>query len=103
MTIEHPRRRGRRAGTVLDRRSGHEPFEGRDRVAHFYFDVRTIRSCAHSLDAVIAEDDRVAVHGGFVGEAFDGTPSELRFADFFEFTAAGEISRRDTYFFAPAV
>lgn len=84
-------------------RPGHPPMVGRDRIAHFYCELRPIRSGAHTLDAVIADEGGVAAHGGFRGVALDGTPIDLRFADFFEFGRSGAITRRETYFSAPLV
>ncbi|WBB80956.1 nuclear transport factor 2 family protein [Micromonospora sp. WMMD882] len=84
-------------------RPGHAPMVGQDRIAHFYRKLRPIRSGAHTLDAVIVDDRGVATHGGFRGVGLDGNPIDLRFADFFEFDAAGGITRRETYFSAPLV
>lgn len=84
-------------------RPGHAPFHGTDAIAHFYVDLRPIRSGRHTLTAVLTEGAGVGVHGEFHGEAHDGSPVDLRFADFFEFAPDGAITRRDTYFFAPLV
>ncbi|MDI5982659.1 nuclear transport factor 2 family protein [Amycolatopsis magusensis] len=89
------------APDAVYRRPGHPPFEGRERIAHFYLELRTIRSGSHSFDAVLVDGHRTAVHGGFRGTGFDGRPIDLRFSDFFEFDTDGAITRRDTYFFAP--
>ena len=84
-------------------RPGHEPFVGRDEIARFYSVLRLIRAGRHTLTSVLADGDQVAVHGSFAGELHDGTPIDLRFADFFLLARDGRFSRRDTYFFAPLV
>lgn len=91
------------AADAVYHRPGHPPFHGQEAIAHFYVDLRPIREGRHSLGEVLVEGDRAAVHGGFAGTAIDGSPIDLKFADFFEFTAEGAIARRDTYFFAPLV
>jgi ketosteroid isomerase-like protein len=85
------------------RRPGYPPLIGRDALERFYREQRIIRAGCHSLAATVAQGDSVAVHGVFEGALRDGRQVTLRFADFFEFTGAGVIRARDTFFFAPLV
>lgn len=82
-------------------RPGYPALVGHADIADFYARQRKFRSGSHSLTAVLDVGERVAVHGEFHGELHDGSRMNLRFADFFEVTADGRFSRRDTYYFAP--
>ena len=84
-------------------RPGHEPFAGPAGVAYFYRELRPIRAGRHTLTSVLAAGSEVAVHGEFHGVLHDGSPVDLRFADFFVLDPDGRFRRRDTYFFAPLV
>jgi len=84
-------------------RPGYEPLVGRAQLEHFYRVQRVIREGRHTLTAVVESGDCVAVHGEFNGVLHDDRETSLRFADFFRLTAAGEFSRRDTFFFSPLV
>jgi ketosteroid isomerase-like protein len=82
-------------------RPGYPDLVGHGDITDFYTRRRKFRSGSHALTAVLQDAECVAVHGSFRGELHDGTPMELRFADFFEIGADGRFSRRDTYYFAP--
>ncbi|MFL6124047.1 nuclear transport factor 2 family protein [Actinophytocola sp.] len=82
-------------------RPGYAPFEGQDGITEFYSGVRKIRSGRHTLTSVVATDDTIAVRGEFQGTLHDGSPVDLRFADFFELGPDRRFTRRDTFFFAP--
>lgn len=84
-------------------RPGYQPMVGHQALTHFYTEARVIREGAHTVKAVVAADDRIAVHGEFHGILHDGRRVDLRFADFFDLDRAGRFSRRDTFFFAPLV
>ncbi|MFJ9770756.1 nuclear transport factor 2 family protein [Kitasatospora sp. NPDC101157] len=84
-------------------RPGYPPLVGRGRIEHFYNHERVIRDGHHTLDRVLVTEDGLAVHGGFRGTLRDGSQAAHRFAEFFELTADGLISRRDTFFFVPLV
>lgn len=84
------------------RRPGHDPFVGRDAIAHFYCDLRPIREGAHRLTTVLQSGDEVAVAGEFHGRMNDGSDIHLKFADFFRVGQDG-FDRRETFFFAPLV
>jgi len=84
-------------------RPGYEPFPGPEGVARFYTEHRVIRSGRHSLTTVLATGRDVAVRGEFHGELHDGSPVDLRFADFFQAGPDGRFTRRETFFFAPLV
>jgi ketosteroid isomerase-like protein len=83
------------------RRPGYPEMKGRDAMAAFYRGGRKFRAGSHDFTAVLDTGTHVAVHGEFHGELHDGTPMDLRFADFFEVGADGLFARRDTYYFAP--
>lgn len=84
-------------------RPGYEPLVGRDQLDRFYREQRVIREGRHTLSAIVASHDQVAVHGEFNGVLHDGTETGVRFADFFQFGEDGRFSRRDTFFFVPQV
>ncbi|MFE6051427.1 nuclear transport factor 2 family protein [Kitasatospora sp. NPDC056446] len=84
-------------------RPGYDPLVGRERVRRFYAEERKIKEGRHVLERVVASDGLAAVHGTFSGTLHDGSPADLRFADFFELTPEGLITRRDTFFFTPLV
>jgi steroid delta-isomerase len=91
------------APDAVYRRPGYPPLVGRDALERFYREQRVIRAGCHSLAATVVQGDSVAVHGVFEGALLDGRAVKLRFADFFEFTGAGVIGVRDTFFFVPLV
>lgn len=82
-------------------RPGYEPFRGPEGMTDFYGRERKIRSGRHTLISVVATASTVAVRGEFHGTLRDGSPIELRFADFFELGPDLLFTRRDTFFFAP--
>jgi hypothetical protein len=75
--------------------------EGREEIARFYEEQRLFESGRHSLQCIVAEGARVAVHGEFDGTLRDGQNVRLRFADFFVLDDEGLFEGRDTFFFAP--
>jgi ketosteroid isomerase-like protein len=85
------------------RRPGYPPFVGRAEILRFYTTLRPIRSGAHALETVLADDGRIAVCGGFTGVRYDGGPIDLRFSDFFTLGPDGRFTGRETYFFAPSI
>ncbi|ADJ46520.1 hypothetical protein AMES_4695 [Amycolatopsis mediterranei S699] len=82
-------------------RPGYEPFAGPEGITRFYTHDRVIRSGRHVLTTVVAVGDDVAVRGEFHGVGHDGSPVDLRFADFFEVGPDNLFTRRETFFFAP--
>ncbi|SER23777.1 nuclear transport factor 2 family protein [Actinokineospora terrae] len=82
-------------------RPGYQPWVGHAGLATFYREVRSIRSGAHTLTAVLATGRDVAVHGEFHGLLRTGDEVHLRFAEFLELAADGRVARRITYYFAP--
>ncbi len=84
-------------------RPGYPALRGRDQIRAFYQEERVIARGDHTLSCVVAEPDRVAVHGQFSGVLRDGREVQLRFADFFLLDAEGRFAQRDTFFFAPLV
>uniref|UniRef100_A0AAU3HZY4 Nuclear transport factor 2 family protein n=1 Tax=Streptomyces sp. NBC_01393 TaxID=2903851 RepID=A0AAU3HZY4_9ACTN len=81
-------------------RPGHETFLGQSGIRHFYTQLRVICSGRHTIDTAVASGGQVAVHGGFRGVQYDGTPVDLRFSDFFRMADDNRFTRRDTFFFA---
>jgi ketosteroid isomerase-like protein len=84
-------------------RPGYEPILGREGISRFYSRDRVIRAGRHTLTTAVATGEEVAVRGEFHGVLHDGSPVDLRFADFFELDPEGRFTRRDTFFFAPLV
>ncbi|MCP2170063.1 nuclear transport factor 2 family protein [Goodfellowiella coeruleoviolacea] len=84
-------------------RPGYQPLVGRAALRDFYSGERVIADGRHTVRTLVAEGDRIAVHGDFVGVLKDGTDVSLRFADFFVLGADGRFVRRDTFFFSPLV
>jgi ketosteroid isomerase-like protein len=84
-------------------RPGYEPLVGHAELTRFYGTDRVIKEGRHTISAVVATGEDVAVHGEFHGVLHDGREVGLRFADFFIVTPDGRFSRRDTFFFAPLV
>ncbi len=82
-------------------RPGYPPAVGQEGVAHFYTSVRVIKEGTHRVESVVREGDQVAVRGSFEGVLRDGTPTSLRYADFFTLAADDRFRRRETFFFAP--
>src|SRR5262245_9413712 len=65
-------------------RPGYPAMKGRADMAACYRGGRKFRAGSHDFTAVLDTGTHVAVHGEFRGELHDGTPMDLRFADFFE-------------------
>ncbi len=84
-------------------RPGYEPLNGRAELERFYRGDRVIVQGSHTLTALVAAGNDVAVQGEFSGVLRDGRQVSLRFADFFSFGPDNLFARRDTYFFAPLV
>ena len=82
-------------------RPGYEPYLGPAGITRFYAEDRVIRSGRHVLTTVLAVGGDVAVRGEFHGVRHDGSPVDLRFADFFALGPDQLFTRRDTFFFAP--
>ena len=72
---------------------------GRAEIARFYAEKRTIKSGRHTLNKIIINDRDIAVHGSFSGTLTDGREHSHRFAEFFELSADGLFSRRDSFIF----
>ncbi len=60
-------------------------FEGRGSVLDYYRAVRGIASGRHTIDGLLAEDDRAVSWGRFDGVRRDGTPVSLQFSDIVRF------------------
>lgn len=85
------------------RRPGYSPLVGRGELRAFYSSERMIDHGKHELADVVSEAGRVAVRGTFSGTLKDRRTVDVEFADFFVIEPSGRFSRRDTFFFAPAV
>lgn len=86
-------------------RPGYEPLRGHAELTAFYAGTRVIASGRHTIESEVVGScgGEIAVHGRFDGVLRDGTPRELRCADFYTFTPEGLFATRDTFFFAPLV
>lgn len=91
------------AADAVYRRPGYEPIAGHPQLRRFYGSERVIERGSHTIDAEVARDSTVAVHGTFAGVLKTGAEVSLRFADFFVVGGDGRFVRRDTFFFAPLV
>lgn len=83
-------------------RPGYDTFVG-PAIREFYKGDRVIASGAHTVAEVLVDGNRAATHGEFNGKLKDGSDAHEGFADFFEFNAAGEITKRTSYFYRAAV
>jgi hypothetical protein len=83
-------------------RPGYPPLIGYQRVQKFYREERTIGSGKHFLEGAVANDDRGACWGKFIGKHKNGSAIDERFADAYTFQG-GRIKTRRSYFFRPAV
>lgn len=84
-------------------RPGYPPAVGHAGIDHFYRYERVLASGVHTLEAVAASGNHLAVRGSFVGAKHDGTAVELRFSDFFTLADDHRFVRRETFFSAPLV
>jgi len=91
------------AADAMYHRPGYEPMIGREAVFWFYHRDRIIAAGQHRIEMAVAEREQVAVHGRFGGRLHDGTPVDLRFADFFALDRTGLITERRTFYFTHTV
>lgn len=77
-------------------RPGQPTIEGRADLRAFYETGRPLSDGEHTVHAVVADGDTVAVRGSFEGEQ-DGERVAFGFADFHEFDDDGLIAYRHTY------
>lgn len=91
------------AESAVYSRPGYDSFEGLGAIRDFYAEARVIESGRHVLDQILSEDLAVSVAGRFSGRLLTGEDVEVGFAEFWSFDERDRVSRRTTYFFAPAV
>lgn len=84
-------------------RPGYQPILGQDGLTRFYSRDRAIRAGRHTVTTVVATGADVAVRGEFHGVLHNGSPVDLRFADFFQLNRDDRFTRRDTFFFTPLI
>jgi ketosteroid isomerase-like protein len=82
-------------------RPGFPPLMGRDRVLHFYREVRAIHG-THQIEAIVIDGEAGASWGRFVGTKTDGAPVDVQYADCYRFRD-GLLWRRKSFFFVPQV
>lgn len=87
---------------VVYERPGYTPISGLPALLDFYQRTRIIAAGRHDLWQVIADGDRAACWGRFVGQSRDGAVLDERFADVY-LLVAGRIAKRSTHFFRPAI
>ncbi|RLK58739.1 nuclear transport factor 2 family protein [Actinokineospora cianjurensis] len=85
------------------RRPGYPDLAGRTAIEHFYRHERLIHHGEHTLQSVLHDGPRYAVHGRFDGVLRDGTTVSIEFADFFTVDGDGGFVSRTTFFFTPLV
>lgn len=91
------------AADAVYHRPGYPPMVGQAELERFYRKDRVIADGRHAVRSLVTQGPSVAVHGTFAGTLKDGTAVDLRFADFFTVGDDGRFTRRDTFFFSPAV
>jgi ketosteroid isomerase-like protein len=87
---------------IVYERPGYEPFVGLERLRRFYEEERVLDSGGHLVGHIVIDGDAGAAEGRYVGTRRDGSPVDVRWADFYTF-ADGKIKTRRSYFFLPAV
>ena len=87
---------------VVYERPGYEPFEGLERVLHFYKHERVLASGKHCIDQIVVDGDYCACWGQFIGFRKDNAPVDVLFADVY-YVDKGKIKKRRSYFFQPSV
>ena len=83
-------------------RPGYDTMVG-EAIREFYRGERVIESGAHTVETIVVEGNRAAVHGTFDGVLKSGAEAHEGFADFLEFNDAGLISKRRSFFYRAAV
>ncbi|SFS90726.1 Ketosteroid isomerase-related protein [Saccharopolyspora flava] len=89
--------------SAVYRRPGYAPLVGRAELRAFYASQRVIDHGRHELTELVSEPGKVAVRGTFSGTLKDRSTLDVDFADFFVLEPSGRFSRRDTFFYVPAV
>jgi hypothetical protein len=84
------------AEDVTYHRPGQRPIEGKAEFREFYHEGRPLSDGDHTVHAVVAEDDTVAVRGEFAGRQA-GDRVAFGFADVHRFDADGLVEARWTY------
>lgn len=84
-------------------RPGYPPMRGRAALADFYGGERVIESGTHTLDEVLVDGQRVAVHGRFEGTLKDGSRVDVGFADFITYDPDGRAAERRSFFAVASV
>jgi ketosteroid isomerase-like protein len=83
-------------------RPGYEPLIGLERLRRFYEEERVLATGGHILEHLVIDGDAGAAEGRYVGTKKDGSPVDIRWADFYTFED-GLIRTRRSYFFLPGV
>lgn len=84
-------------------RPGYPPLCGKEELLRFYSSQRVIKEGKHTVGALVANTEEIAVHGEFHGTLHSGETVDTRFADFFRCNPDGTFNRRDTFFFVPLI
>jgi ketosteroid isomerase-like protein len=87
---------------VVYERPGHDRVSGLDALLRFYREERKIKSGRHDVETIVADENHTVAIGTFRGELRDGTSADEMFADVCTFKD-GQIWRRRTFFFRPAI
>ena len=83
-------------------RPGYEPIVGREKLMHFYREVRIIKEGRHHINSILVEEELAMCQGLFVGSSKKCEPLNVRFVDWYRFDGP-IIVARCTYFFSPSV
>ena len=81
--------------------SGFPRFDGKDAVMDYYENIRPIESGEHTIDSIVAEENKAVCCGRFVGTKKNGELVDVLFADELGFENF-RIKQRRVYFCQPA-
>lgn len=84
------------ADDVTYHRPGSELLDGIAEFRQFYREDRPLSDGTHTVDAIVADDNTVAVRGRFEGVQ-DGERVSFGFADVHRFDDDGQVTERWTY------
>lgn len=82
--------------SIVYDRPGQGTIDGIEEFRQFYLEDRPLEHGTHEVTWVIADDGDVAIQGTYRGVQNDA-PISFDFADFFQITEPGVITRRWTY------
>ncbi|WP_413456478.1 nuclear transport factor 2 family protein (plasmid) [Glutamicibacter sp. FR1] len=91
------------ADTAVYVRPGYLPMIGIAAIKEFFTTERIISVGSHVVENLLVDGLNVGCFGSFSGKAFSGERLEVRFADFWYFDSALQVTTRESFFGVPAV